>query len=86
VSLADGSASGRFYDVDTDELVEIAVGSEDGRLSVDLGDVSAERVTLAIHGANPDAVVVDGEPLAAVDADPAAGEWTASETAVTVVV
>jgi alpha-D-xyloside xylohydrolase len=86
VSLADGSASGRFYDVDTGELVEIAVESEDGRLSVDLGDVSAERVTLPIHGANPDAVVVDGEPLAAVDADPAAGEWTASETAVTVVV
>jgi alpha-D-xyloside xylohydrolase len=86
VSLADGEASGRFYDVDVDELAEITAEIEDGVLSVDLGAVSSERVTLTVHDTDPDAVVVDGESLTAVNADPRAGEWTVNGNAVTVVV
>ena len=86
VTMAEGEASGRFYDADADELLSIAVAEADGTLSVDLGATSAERVTLTVRGAEPETVEVDGESLTAVDSDPDAGEWTPTETGLSVVV
>ncbi|MDS0282732.1 alpha-xylosidase [Haloarcula onubensis] len=85
-TLADGAASGRFYDADADELVSITVTDDGETLSADLGGTSADRVTLTVRTAEPDAVTVDGESLTRVDAAPESGEWTATGAGLTVVV
>ncbi|WP_433627698.1 alpha-xylosidase [Halomicrococcus sp. NG-SE-24] len=82
---AEGAASGRFYDVDGDELVDVAVATEDGTLSVSLGELTADAVTVEADGATPDAVAVDGATFERVDGTPTSGEWTVDDGSVIVV-
>jgi alpha-D-xyloside xylohydrolase len=84
-TLVDGGASGRFYDVDADELAEVTVEQDGGTLSVELGGVSATRVTLTVRGADVDEVTAGGEAVQAVEGHPEAGEWTTTEAGLTVV-
>ncbi|RBI59232.1 alpha-xylosidase [halophilic archaeon] len=81
---AEGAASGRFYDVDGDELVDVAVATEDGTLSVSLGELTADAVTVEADGATPDAVAVDGAAFERVDGTPTSGEWTVDDGSVIV--
>jgi len=86
VTMADDEASGRFYDVDADELVTIAVEAMDETLSVATGATSAERLTVTVRGVAPETVTVDDESVTRVDADPAESEWTATDSVVTLIV
>lgn len=86
VTLADDAADGRFYDVDGDAMAEITVEQTDEMLTVDLDALTASQVTLDVHGADPDVVVVDETELAAVEAEPASGEWAETASGVRVVV
>jgi alpha-D-xyloside xylohydrolase len=81
----DGEAHGRFYDIDADELINIALEQADGTLSVDLDDVTADRVILTVRETDPEAVVVDSTRLQRVDSAPDAGEWTSTDEGVFVV-
>ncbi|WP_049986155.1 alpha-xylosidase [Halobellus rufus] len=85
-TLSDGEASGRVYDVDADALVEVEVELGNGTLSVDIGPVTADRVTVTVSDADPEAVTVDGERATSVDADPEDGEWTVTDSVLTLVV
>ncbi|WP_276274030.1 alpha-xylosidase [Haloarcula litorea] len=78
-TLDGGAAEGRFYDADADELVTVELTSDGGTLAVDLGDVSAEQVTIAVDGAEPDMVVVDGDEAVRTDDAPGSGEWRATD-------
>ncbi|RLM84238.1 alpha-xylosidase [Halobellus sp. Atlit-38R] len=85
-TLAEAKASGRFYDVDADELLEITVEEAAGTLSVDTGGVTAARTTITVQDADPDEVVVDGSQHTAVGSEPEPGEWTGDGTRLTIVV
>ena len=85
-----GEASGRFYDEDADELVDVTIATEDGTLAVSVGDVTVERLTVEVDGAAsdavaPDAVAVDGRDCTRVDGSPEGGEWTVDHGRVVVI-
>jgi len=84
--LTDGAACGRFYDGDSDELVDLAVTSANGKLSVDLSGVTADRMSVTIRGVAPKTVVVNGETVTEVNRDPVKGEWTATSNGLVAVV
>jgi alpha-D-xyloside xylohydrolase len=78
-TLADGEASGRFYDEDRDELVRIDVDGTGDCVEIGLPVIASDRVTLEIRDAGePNSVSVDGERLSRTD-DPAVGEWTLTD-------
>ncbi|WP_254547125.1 alpha-xylosidase [Halomarina pelagica] len=85
---ATGEARGRFYDEDGDALIDVRVATADGTLTVELGDVTADRVTVAVTFATnhsvPDAVTVGDQRLERVAASPASGEWTVDDGRATV--
>jgi alpha-D-xyloside xylohydrolase len=75
-TLADGSATGRYYDEDADRLVTVDVTVEGGTLSVDLPEITAGRVVVEVTGVAVDVVEVNSETARHTDDQPAAGEWT----------
>jgi alpha-D-xyloside xylohydrolase len=85
VTLADGRARGRFYDVDADRLVEPTVEVADGTLSISTDGVDASRVTTTVHDCDPDTVLVDGEPVEHVSGASEPG-WRTTSLGVEVVV
>lgn len=85
-TLADGTASGRFYDADADELVEVELTADGGTLSVSLGGITADLVAVTVHGATPAAVRVDGDRLTEVERDPEPGEWRETDDGLVAVV
>jgi len=74
-TLDNGTAEGRYYDVDADELVDASVTTDSETARVHTGDLSAERVTVTCHGTAPERVAVDGKRATEVEADPDVGEW-----------
>jgi len=85
-TLADGTAAGRFYDADADELVGIELTTDGETLSVSTGGVTADRVTVTVHGATPETVRVDGEPATEVEREPESGEWQRTDGGLVLVV
>jgi len=84
-TLADGGASGRYYDEDRDELVTATVDATGDGIDIDLPTVASDRVVVEVHGGDsPERVRVDGERFRRTD-DPDTGEWTVDDGTVVVV-
>jgi alpha-D-xyloside xylohydrolase len=83
---AEGSAEGRYYDETGDELVTVGVSSKDDAVAIDLGETSAEAVTVDLFGEHPVSVSVNGESYTAVEREPNSGEWTHTDDGALVVV
>ncbi|WP_265110797.1 alpha-xylosidase [Halosolutus halophilus] len=75
-TLADGGASGRYYDEARDELAEIEVGVDGTTLIVDVGQMTPVRefVVEGVDG-RVEGVSVNGTPLSSVETAPSPGEW-----------
>ena len=80
VTLADGTATGRFYDVDAEDFVTISVTEADGTLTIDVGETTAERVFISVHDTIPETVVIDGTRAAEVESSPRSNEWTTTDS------
>jgi alpha-D-xyloside xylohydrolase len=78
--LDNGQATGRYYDEARDEVVTYAVETEDETVLIEFEDVTP-ACTFEIEDLEsaPEAVLVDGSPLEAVDTDAESGEWTFSD-------
>jgi alpha-D-xyloside xylohydrolase len=84
VTLADGTATGRFYDVDAEDFVTITVTEADGTLTIAVGETTAERVSLTVYDTVPETVVIDDTRAAEVETSPESDEWTTTDGVTTV--
>ncbi|MFC6963687.1 TIM-barrel domain-containing protein [Halocatena marina] len=81
---ADGTATGRFYDEDADELIDMAIVTEENALFVSFGNITADSITIVIDGPTPDAVLVNSTELTRVTEVTVSGEWTVDDDHVVV--
>jgi alpha-D-xyloside xylohydrolase len=84
VTLADGTATGRFYDVDAEALLTVEVSEEDDTLTVTADEIAADHVSFTVYDAAPETVVINGQSAVKVEHSPESGEWTTADDGVTV--
>ncbi|MFC4248344.1 alpha-xylosidase [Natribaculum luteum] len=87
VTLADGTANGRYYDETADRLVTVSAETNDQVLNVEVPSLSATQLRLEVVDTDDvSSVVINGESLSHTGDDPNPGEWTLSSDSLIAVV
>ena len=77
--LADGEATGQYYDESQDALVDLSVRHEGQNVAITIdGTAPTCEFRIPVDTA-PETVSIDGSELTSVDGEPTPGEWTTSE-------